>query len=352
MDREMTNETVQIEGPAISVSVDGTAKHRVAVARPAADAHVRGRPWWRLRPWQVFPIAAALTLVSAVAMPRTTFPDAFRVAVGARVASAFEAFIEHGAWLYEPVAHNLESTLDTLFGSLTLVAPPVIVAVVVSAVTAYRGIGVGALCVATFAWVLMTELWEPTLETIAFMIVAVGLSAVAGIALGLIGASSSKLDVAVRLLVDAMQAFPAFAYMVPVLVVWGIGNPAALVSTIIFAAPPLARMTTVGLRGADPDVVEAAVASGAGRRQLLFGVRLPLAAHSIHAGLNQTIMYAIAMATMTAMIGAGGLGAPVWGGLGVDMADVDFARPHGGDHRRRRRGFDDLYVQAFLLIEA
>ena len=316
MDQEMINETVQIEGPAISESVDGTAKHRGAVAQPAADAHLRRRLGWRLRPWHVFPMAALVTLVSAVAIPRTTFPDGLRVAVGARVASAFEAFIEHGAWLYEPVSKNLESTFDALFGSLALVAPPVLVAIVVSAVTAYRGIGVGALCATTFTWVLLTELWEPTLETLAFMIVAVGLSAVAGIALGLLGASSAKLDVAVRLLVDAMQAFPAFAYMVPVLVVWGIGNPAALVCTIIFAAPPLARMTSVGLRGADPDVVEAAVASGAGRRQLLFGVKLPLAAHSIHAGLNQTIMYAIAMATMAAMIGAAGLGAPVWGGLG------------------------------------
>lgn len=306
----MTNETVQIDRSAAATPADGAANHRSAGA--AADSHARPRFHW----WYAFPLAALVALISAAALPSAAFPHGLRVTVGAWVETAFDSLVENGAWLYEPMSANLELAFDTLFDSFTLVPPPVMVVVIVCLVTVYRGIRAGALCVATFAWVLLTELWEPTLETLAFMIVAVSLSAVVGIAIGLVGSISAKLHVAVTILVDAMQTFPAFAYMVPVIVVWGIGETSALVCTIIFAAPPLARMTSVGLRGASPDVVEAAVASGANRPQLLFGVKIPLAAHSIHAGLNQTIMYAIAMATMAAMIGAAGLGAPVWGGLG------------------------------------
>ena len=244
------------------------------------------------------------------------FPSALRVHVGSWFQGQYEKFVTSGAWLYEPLAAQLTAVFDGLLNSMTLVAAPVIVALVVGIVTVLRGFRLGLLSGALFAWVLLTDLWQPTLETFAFMVVAVVLSAVAGLALGVVGSLSSRLDSAVRLLVDIMQAFPSFAYMVPAIVLLGIGNTAALVVTIIWAAPPLARMTSVGLRSVSPDTVEAAVASGANRSQLLFGVKLPMAAQSIRAGFNQTIMYAIGMATMAAMIGAAGLGAPVWGGLG------------------------------------
>ncbi|MFC7363254.1 ABC transporter permease [Nocardioides astragali] len=236
--------------------------------------------------------------------------------MGSWFSRQYNEFVVSGRWLYEPIATQLTTLFDTLLNSLTLIAAPVVVALVISAVILLRGFKLGLLALAAFAWILLTDLWQPTLETIAFMIVAVALSAAAGLMLGLLGSVNSKSDAAVRALVDVMQAFPSFAYMVPVIVLLGIGNTAALVVTIIWAAPPLARMTSVGLRSVSPDTVEAAVATGASRRRVLFGVKLPMASHSIQAGFNQTIMYAIAMATMAAMIGASGLGVPVWGGLG------------------------------------
>jgi len=316
MDDEMTNEVAQVARSAEEVP-DGTASTRGAIGgRAAVRRAPRGLRRWRPVRWHVFPVVAVVALVSSTFGGQTAFPGALRIGAGAWFEKMFENFVVNGRWLYEPFANQLTVMFDTLLESLSLVAPPVIVASVVCAVLVLRGFRIALLSVATFGWILLTELWQPTIETIAFMVVAVALSAVAGLALGLVGASSARLDAVVRFLVDAMQAFPAFAYMVPAIVLLGIGNTAALAVTIVWAAPPLARMTSVGLRSVSTDTIEAAVATGASRRQLLFGVKIPMASHSIQAGLNQTIMYAIAMATMAAMIGASGLGAPVWGGLG------------------------------------
>jgi glycine betaine/proline transport system permease protein len=316
----MTNETARVAAP-VATSANGTADTSAdgtADARGAIGVRRRGRTSPRPRPkqWTVFPAVFLAALVSAVFAGQTVFPSALRVHVGSWFQGQYEEFVTSGAWLYEPLAAQLTAVFDGLLDSMTLIAAPVIVALVVGIVTVHRGSRLGLLSVALFAWVLLTDLWQPTLETFAFMVVAVALSAVAGLALGVVGSLSSRLDSAVRLLVDIMQAFPSFAYMVPAIVLLGIGNTAALVVTIIWAAPPLARMTSVGLRSVSPDTVEAAVAAGASRSRLLFGVKLPMAAQSIRAGFNQTIMYAIGMATMAAMIGAAGLGAPVWGGLG------------------------------------
>ena len=277
----------------------------------------------RLKAWYIFPFVAVVAILSALLARASSFPDTLRINVGTWAAEAWDWFATNGEWLYGPISDRLEDTFEGLFKSLSLIAPPVIVAAIVCAIFVFRGWRLALLAVASFAWILLTELWQPTLETVAFMVVAVALSAIVGLALGLIGSGNAKLEAGVRLLVDAMQAYPAFAYMVPAIVLLGVGNTAALAVTVVWAAPPLARMTSLGLRGVSPEVIEAAVSTGANRRQLLFGVKLPMASHSIRAGFNQTIMYAIAMATMAAMIGAAGLGAPVWSGLSrLDFGDA------------------------------
>ncbi|MFI1358237.1 ABC transporter permease [Streptomyces sp. NPDC020898] len=314
----MSNQTVHRKDAAEGQNAGGTVAEHGAAGGRAADVAPRPRrlPHLKLRRWHVFPALVAVAALSALIIGKSTFPKGLRIRVGDRFESGYQYFVDHGQWLYEPAANVLSSMFDGLLGSLTLIAPPVVAALIVCLVTAFRGFRMGLLASVTVAWILLTDLWDPTMETVAFMVVAVLLSSIAGIALGLVGAMTAKLDAAVRLLVDAMQSFPSFAYMVPAIVLLGIGNTAALVCTIIWAAPPLARMTTVGIRGVSADTVEAAVAAGANRRQLLFGVKLPMAAPALRAGLNQTIMYAVAMATMAAMIGAAGLGVPVWGGLG------------------------------------
>lgn len=277
----------------------------------------RRRPGQRLapRPWHFVLSVVAVAVVAGATMGPSAFPAALRLPVGREVENAFEVSLQRGAWLYEPVAQVLETSYEWLSFYLTLIPPPVLVVAVVLLIGYRRGVRLALLAVATFAWVILTGLWETTLETIAFVLVVVVISSLVGVAVGLVGAVNSRANAIVRLLLDGMQAFPAFAYLVPIVFLFGIGNTGALIVTVIWAMPPIARMTVVGLRNVSPDVLEAAVSTGAGRWRLLLGVRLPMAAPSIRAGLNQTIMYAVAMATLAAMIGAAGLGRPVWSGL-------------------------------------
>ncbi|MFF9778766.1 ABC transporter permease [Streptomyces sp. NPDC013978] len=255
-----------------------------------------------------------MIVIGVVSAP-IAFPTALRIPLGREVEESFNDFEEDGTWLYEPIATLLASLFDSIVAYLELISPPVFVAAVVLLVGYFRGVRLGLVAAAMFAWVMLGGLWEPTIQTVAFMVVAVSISAVVGIAMGLVAASGPRANAVVRILLDALQAFPSFAYLVPVVFLLGMGNTPAIIVTVIWAMPPIARMTNVGLREVSGEVLEAAVVSGASRWQLLRDVRLPMAAPRIRAGLNQTIMYAIAMATMAAMIGAAGLGAPVWSGL-------------------------------------
>ncbi|MEV0903844.1 ABC transporter permease [Streptomyces hokutonensis] len=158
-------------------------------------------------------------------------------------------------------------------------------------------------------------MWVPTMQTLALMVVAVLTSVVVGALLGLAGGLSERTDRALRPVLDTMQVLPAFAYLLPVVLVFGIGVPAAVLATVVYAAPPMARLTALGLRNADPEVLEAVESLGATGRQRLLTARLPLARKQLLLGLNQTIMMALSMAVIASVIGAGGLGDRVYQAL-------------------------------------
>ncbi|MGC0329965.1 glycine betaine/proline transport system permease protein [Streptomyces sp. SAI-170] len=158
-------------------------------------------------------------------------------------------------------------------------------------------------------------MWVPTMQTLALMTVAVLASVVVGAALGLAGGLSDRLHRALRPVLDTMQVLPAFAYLLPVVLVFGIGVPAAVLATVVYAAPPMARLTALGLRGADGEVLEAVDSLGATARQRLLTARIPLARRELLLGLNQTIMMALSMAVIASVIGAGGLGDRVYQAL-------------------------------------
>ncbi|KPC79239.1 ABC transporter permease [Streptomyces sp. NRRL S-4] len=161
----------------------------------------------------------------------------------------------------------------------------------------------------------MLGMWVPTMQTLALMTVAVLASVVLGLLLGLAAGLSDRTFRVLRPVLDTMQVLPAFAYLLPVVLVFGIGVPGAVLATVVYAAPPMARLTALGLRGADAGVMEAVASLGATGRQSLLSARLPLARKELLLGLNQTIMMALSMAVIASVIGAGGLGDRVYQAL-------------------------------------
>ena len=162
----------------------------------------------------------------------------------------------------------------------------------------------------------MVSLWEPTMVTVAIMIVAVFLSIVIGVPVGILAARSDSVDTGIRPVLDTMQTMPSFVYLVPGIMLFGLGNVAAIFATVLYALPPCIRLTNLGIRQVDPSVVEAGQSFGSSNIQLLFKIQIPMAIPTIMAGINQTVMMALAMSTIAAMVGAGGLGIEVLRAMG------------------------------------
>ncbi len=188
---------------------------------------------------------------------------------------------------------------------------------VLAAAVAWRvaGIRLALTAAASFLACGLLGMWVPTMQTLALMVVAVLASVVLGLLLGLAAGLSDRVFRVLRPVLDTMQVLPAFAYLLPVVLVFGIGVPGAVLATVVYAAPPMARLTALGLRGADGGVMEAVTSLGATGRQRLLTARLPLARKELLLGLNQTIMMALSMAVIASVIGAGGLGDRVYQAL-------------------------------------
>ncbi|MGZ9929468.1 ABC transporter permease subunit [Streptomyces sp. NC-S4] len=186
-----------------------------------------------------------------------------------------------------------------------------------AALLAWRvaGVRLALTSLAAFCVCGLLGMWVPTMQTLALMVVAVAASVLLGGLLGLAAGLSDRMHRILRPVLDTMQVLPAFAYLLPVVLVFGIGVPAAVLATVVYAAPPMARLTALGLRDADAGVVEAATSLGATGRQRLLTARLPLARKELLLGVNQSIMMALGMAVIASVIGAGGLGDRVYQAL-------------------------------------
>ena len=256
--------------------------------------------------------------------------------------------------LIQPIKRFFEQVIVGIEGSLQAVPPTVML--VLLALIAWQTAGRQAALVVTVCLVILgilaPEAWGLAMTTLAIVIASVLLCVLIGLPLGVLAGKNDRFESVIRPVLDTMQTIPAFVYLVPVVMMIGIGNVSGVIVTIIFALPPLVRLTSLGIRGVNPSVVEAARAFGASPRQILFKVELPLATPTILAGLNQTIMLSLSMVVIASMISVKGLGNEVLramgrldagkaivGGLGIVMLAIVLDRITQGLGRSgRERG--------------
>ncbi len=223
--------------------------------------------------------------------------------------------VENYRGVFQTLKYPVEKTLNGLeWIFFTAVHPLLIMAVFAFFAWRLAGKRVTAFTVATLFFIGMLGLWEEAMITMAMVMSSVIFCTLVGVPLGIMSGRSDNAEMAIRPFLDAMQTTPAFVYLVPVVMLFSIGSVSGVLATIVFAMPPIIRLTSLGIRQVDKELIEASQAFGATSRQTLFKVQIPLAMPSVMAGLNQTIMMSLSMVVIAALIGAGGLGSPVFSG--------------------------------------
>jgi glycine betaine/proline transport system substrate-binding protein len=259
----------------------------------------------------------ALTALShSAVLPRTSGFEQWvighKIPVGDAMAVTIDYVKAHGTYLFDGISIVIRGTVDAVNAALrALPAPALIVAAAVLAWGLRRSLPLAAFVAAALLFILNQGYWAATLETLALVVVATVASAAIGIPLGIAAAHRPRLFAALRPVLDLMQTLPTFVYLIPTLVLFGLGVVPGLISTVIFALPAPIRLTHLGISSVPRPLIEAGEAFGATPMQLLWKVELPSAASTIIAGITQCIMLSLSMVVIAALVGAGGLGVPV-----------------------------------------
>ncbi|MEN0108842.1 MAG: glycine betaine/L-proline ABC transporter permease ProW [Pseudomonas sp.] len=245
----------------------------------------------------------------------------FTLPVGTWVEDALRYLVHNFRDVFRSIRWPVDQVLDGIQHGLLAVPPSVFILLASLIGWQVGGRRIGVLTLTTLTALGLIGVWNDAMVTLALVLTSLFFCAVIGIPLGIVCARSDRLEVVIRPVLDAMQTLPAFVYLVPVVMLFGIGNVPGVIVTIIFSVSPLVRLTNLGIRQVPEDKVEAARAFGCTPWQMLVKVQLPLAAPTIMAGVNQTLMLALSMVVVASMISVGGLGLMVLSGIGrLDMA--------------------------------
>ena len=258
-----------------------------------------------------------------------------RLPIGESISDAVSFLLTHFQPVFDRIAWFVDGLTSGLQSGLLWLPPWFVTAALVLLALWRVGLGLASFTAVAFALVVSLGLWQETMATLALVLASTLLSLLIGLPLGIWAARRDWVDRALRPVLDLMQTMPAFVYLIPAAMFFGLGRVPGAIATIIFSMPPAVRLTNLGIRQVPKEMVEAGLAFGATRRQLLFKVQIPQAMPSIMAGINQNIMLALSMVVIASMIGAGGLGNSVLrgiqrldvglgfeGGIGVDRKSV------------------------------
>ncbi|MDQ0427982.1 glycine betaine/proline transport system permease protein [Planomicrobium stackebrandtii] len=216
---------------------------------------------------------------------------------------------------FDSISEGLRTFVDGVTDLLIAAPPELLVLILIIISWKFSGKGLALFALLGSLYLGSVDLWEAAMQTVAIVIVSTLISVIIGIPLGILAATNKTMASIVRPILDFMQTLPSFVYLIPAILLFGLGNVPAVIATFVFATPPAVRMTTLGIQQVPADVVEASKAFGSTKWQLLYKVQLPLALPSIMAGINQTMMLALSMAVIASMIGAPGLGSVVLEGI-------------------------------------
>ena len=225
-------------------------------------------------------------------------------------------------WLFEqrPLFKKISAPIDTVLNSLetlfNFIPFPIILLIFVILAYKTNGFKFAIFAFLSLLFIDLVDLWAESMTTLAMIFTAVIFCMIIGIPLGILASRSNTFEIILRPILDIMQTIPSFVYLIPVVMLFGVGLTPGVVATIIFALPPVIRLTNLGIRQVGKGFKEAGASLGLSKFKILHRIELPLALKTIMAGVNQTLMLALSMVVIAALIGAGGLGLTVYVALG------------------------------------
>ena len=259
-------------------------------------------------PGMEYPTTVSSSQVATTGGNTITIDRSLRQVTGESIDNWVDWLTTEADWLFDGISDGVTYAIVFIENVLKWIPwPAIVVGLALLSFAVGRWTLTGITVVALLFMGFM-GLWSNTIDTLALMVIAVIVSVAVGLPLGVLGARNQTMDNIMRPVLDAMQTMPSFVYLLPGILFFGLGKPAGIFATLIYAVPPVIRLTNLGIRQVSHETVEAARSFGASPWQVLTKVQIPMALPTIMAGINQTTMMALAMVTIASMVAAGGLG--------------------------------------------